>query len=377
MIMLRAHRLLSRSSSSQLVATTAVLNASLSLSQSSFKMSNNNHQSRKASFLRQVNSGIERSSTSPLFSDSFISRFLSMSSTHSNTVNPVNPSDVVIPRSLAGKTLFITGSSRGIGLAIALRAARDGANIAVVAKTTVPHPKLPGTIYSAKEEIEKAGGKAIAIACDIRDEESVQKAIDATVEAFGGIDILVNNASAINLTPTESIPMKTFDLMHSINSRGTFLCTKLCLPYLKKSENPHVLTLCPPVYNLDPIWFEKHPAYSMAKYGMGLCVLGHSAEFKEHGIAVNGLWPRTTIATAALGVLPGGDEVVKRSRSPEIMGDAAYFILTRRSATTTGNFFVDDDVLESEGITDLSEYRVDSTTPEDQLFPDFFVASKL
>eukprot|EP00056_Hartaetosiga_gracilis_P019440 m.14151 g.14151 ORF g.14151 m.14151 type:complete len:345 (-) comp7700_c0_seq1:195-1229(-) len=322
--------------------------------------------------VRATISGMEN-----LSSHEYRKRFFSTTRPRHSPVEPVKEGDIVSPRSLAGKTLFITGCSRGIGLSIALKAAKDGANIAVVAKTTEPHPKLPGTIFTAKEDIEKAGGKAIAIACDIRDEEAVQRAVNTTVDEFGGIDILVNNASAINLTPTESISMKTYDLMHSINSRGTFLCSKLCLPHLMKSDNPHILTLCPPVYNLDPIWFENHPAYTMAKYGMGMCVLGHSAEFKKHNIAVNGLWPRTTIATAALGVLPGGDEVVKRSRVPDIMGDAAYYILTRKSDTTTGQFFVDDDVLESEGVTDLSHYRVEDSTPESELFPDFFVPSKL
>jgi citronellol/citronellal dehydrogenase len=270
---------------------------------------------------------------------------------------------------LAGKTLFITGASRGIGLAIALRAARDGANVAVVAKTKDPHPKLPGTVYSACEDIEKAGGKALACITDIRSEDQVAEAVKRTVETFGGIDILVNNASAIQLTRTPETPMKRFDLMHQINTRGTYVCTQTCIPYLRRAHNPHVLTLSPPL-NIEPRWFGPHVAYSLAKYGMSLCVLGHAEELKDDGIAVNALWPRTVIATAAVRNLLGGDEAMRRSRKPEIMADAAYVILTRPSRSFTGNFCIDDDVLRSAGITDLEQY---SCIPGSELAPDFFV----
>lgn len=270
---------------------------------------------------------------------------------------------------LQGKTLFITGASRGIGLAIALRAARDGANVAVVAKTDVPNPKLPGTVHSACAEIEQAGGKAIGCITDIRHEEQVAAAVKQTVERFGGIDILVNNASAIQLTPTPATPMKRFDLMHGVNARGTFLCTQACYPHLKRAANPHVLTLSPPL-NLEPRWFGPHVAYSLAKYGMSLCALGHAAEFKPDGIAVNTLWPRTAIATAAVQNLLGGDEVMKRSRKPEIMADAAHVILTKPSREFTGNFCVDDEVLLAAGVADLGIY---SCVPGSELLPDFFV----
>lgn len=291
----------------------------------------------------------------------------------SHSVKLVPKEHLTTPRSLAGKTLFITGASRGIGLAIALRAAKDGANVVVAAKTDTPNPKLPGTIHSAAEEIEKLGGKALAVVCDVRSEESVRAAVESAVAKFGGIDILVNNASAINLADTASVDMKRYDLMHSINTRGTFLCTKICLPYLKKSSNPHVLNLSPPVHNLDAKWFGPHVAYTMAKWGMSMCVLGHSEEFKPLGIAVNALWPRTTIATAAVNNLLGGSPLMQRSRTPEIMGDAAWAILTRKSPTTTGNFFVDDEVLASEGVRDFSKYRVDPALREGDLMPDFFV----
>ncbi len=270
---------------------------------------------------------------------------------------------------LEGKTLFITGASRGIGLAIALRAAKDGANVAVVAKTAEPHPKLPGTVYTACEEIEKAGGKALACVTDIRFEDQVASAVKRTVETFGGIDILVNNASAIQLTRTPDTPMKRFDLMHQINTRGTYACTQACYPFLKRAENPHVLTLSPPL-NLEPRWFGPHTAYSLAKYGMSLCVLGHAEEFKSDGIAVNALWPRTVIATAAVKNLLGGDEAMRRSRKPEIMADAAYVILTRPSRSFSGNFCVDDETLRSAGVTDLEQY---SCVPGGELAPDFFV----
>jgi citronellol/citronellal dehydrogenase len=274
--------------------------------------------------------------------------------------------------SLAGKTLFITGASRGIGLAIALRAARDGANIAIIAKTTDPNPKLPGTIHSAAAEIEAAGGKALAIAGDIRDEASVLAAVAQTVERFGGIDILVNNASAISLTPTHMTPMKRFDLMFGVNVRGTYLCTQACLPHLQvaaqKGRNPQVLNMSPPL-SMKPHWFKHHVAYTMAKYGMSECTLGHAAEFKAYGIGVNSLWPRTAIATAALQMIPGVD--VAKCRTPEILADAAYLILTSDAKAVTGNFFIDDTLLAQHGVTDLEKYSVTPGTTD--FIPDFFV----
>ena len=272
---------------------------------------------------------------------------------------------------LAGKTLFITGASRGIGLAIARRAAADGANIVVAAKTTEANPKLPGTIYSAAAEIEAAGGKALPLQVDIRDEASVVDAVAKAAETFGGIDILVNNASAISLTDTDATPMKRFDLMHGVNARGTYLCTKLCLPQLRQSaergRNPHVLTLSPPL-SMKTKWFENHTAYSMAKYGMSLCTLGHAGEFRKYGIGVNSLWPRTAIATAALQMIPGAD--VTRCRKPGILADAAYLVLTSDS-TNTGNFYIDDELLAKHGITDLARYAMTPGTTE--FIPDFFV----
>ncbi len=270
---------------------------------------------------------------------------------------------------LKGKTLFISGASRGIGLAIALRAAKDGANIAVAAKTAEPHPKLAGTIFTAAEQIDEAGGKGLALLCDIRDEEQVEAAVEKTVAKFGGIDICVNNASAISLTPTLQTEMKRYDLMHQVNTRGTFLVSKTCLPYLLKADNPHILNLSPPL-NFDEKWFGPHVAYSIAKYGMSLCVLGMAAEFRKKGVGVNALWPRSTIATAAVQNLLGGDEMTRRSYQPEIMGDAAHAILTRPSEECTGNFFIDDEVLEAAGVTDLTSYQVD---PSVEPFPDFFV----
>ena len=274
---------------------------------------------------------------------------------------------------LGGKTLFVSGGSRGIGLAIALRAARDGANVAIAAKTSEPNPKLPGTIHTAAAEIEQCGGRALPIVCDIRDEASVHAAVAATVRHFGGIDILVNNASAISLTGTLATPMKRFDLMFGVNVRGTFLCSQVCLPHLKLSagagRNPHILTLSPPL-NLDPKWFRDHVAYTMAKYGMSLCVLGMSEEFRTDGIAVNALWPRTVIATAALAMIPGAREQLDRTRQPSIMADAAHAILTRDARTTTGNFFLDDEVLLDAGITDFDRYAVKPGTP---LLPDLFL----
>ena len=269
---------------------------------------------------------------------------------------------------LKGKTLFITGASRGIGKAIALRAAADGANVVVASKTTEPHPKLPGTIYSAAEEIEAAGGKALPIPVDIREEEQVRQAVEKTVETFGGIDILVNNASAITLTGMLETPMKRFDLMWGVNARGTFLCSQACIPYLEKAENPHILTLSPPL-NLDPKWFKNHTAYTMSKYGMSLCVLGMSAELADQGIAVNSLWPRTVIATAALAML-GGTIKPENCRKPEIMADAAHAVLTRNSRETTGRFFIDDEVLAEAGVTDLEKYAVQ---PGQRLLPDLFL----
>jgi len=270
---------------------------------------------------------------------------------------------------LKNKTLFITGASRGIGKAIALRAARDGANIAVVAKTKEPHPKLPGTVFSAVEEINAIGGKGLACIADIRFEEQVQAAVDATLEEFGGIDIVVNDASAISLTPTLETEMKRFDLMFSVNVRGTFMCSKLCIPYLKKSENPHILNLSPPL-NIDSKWFAHHVAYTISKYGMSMCVLGMAEEFKEDKIAVNALWPRTAIATAAVKNLLGGESAAKHSRKPEIVAEAAYYIITEPSTECTGNFFIDDEVLIEHGITDLSKYSV---VPNARLIPDFFL----
>jgi len=275
--------------------------------------------------------------------------------------------------SLRGKTLFVSGGSRGIGLAIALRAAHDGANVAIAAKTSEPNPKLPGTIHSAAAEIEAAGGRALPLVCDIRDEASVQAAVAATVAQFGGIDILVNNASAISLTGTLETPMKRFDLMFGVNVRGTFLCSQVCLPHLKASaaagRNPHILTLSPPL-NLDPKWFAPHVAYTMAKYGMSLCVLGMAEEFRQEGIGVNALWPRTVIATAALLMIPGAREQMDRTRQPSIMADAAYAILTRDARTTTGNFFLDDDVLREAGVADFDRYAVKPGMP---LLPDLFL----
>ena len=271
--------------------------------------------------------------------------------------------------SLKGKTLFITGASRGIGKAIALRAAQDGANVVIAAKTSDPHPRLPGTIHSAAEEIEKAGGKALACAVDIRYEEQVADAVKKAVDTFGGIDVLVNNASAISLTGTVDTDMKRYDLMHGVNTRGTFLCGKHCIPHLAKAENPHILCISPPL-SMEARWFAPHVAYTMAKFGMSLCVLGWAEELRGKGIAANALWPRTTIDTAAIRNLLGGDEMARRSRKPEIMADAAQHILTRPSREVTGNFFIDDDVMRSAGVTDLSKYAVD---PSCELAPDFFV----
>lgn len=272
--------------------------------------------------------------------------------------------------SLKDKTLFITGASRGIGLAIALRAARDGANIAIAAKTAEPNPKLPGTIYDAAQAIEEAGGRALPLICDIRFEDQVEQAVARTVETFGGIDICVNNASAISLTPIEQTEMKRFDLMMGINTRGTFVVSKACIPHLKRAENPHILMLSPPL-DMQSKWFAGHVAYSIAKFGMSLCVLGLAEELKPDGIAVNALWPRTTIATAAIRNLLGGDQVVRMSRKPDILADAAHLVLSQPARSFTGNFLIDDTFLhEVGGVTDFDQYRVD---PSVDLAPDFFV----
>ncbi len=270
---------------------------------------------------------------------------------------------------LSGKTLLITGASRGIGRAIALRAARDGANIAVLGKTDAPNPKLAGTVHETVAAIEAAGGHGIACVCDVRFEDQVEAAVAKTIATFGGIDILVNNASAISLTSTMATDMKRFDLMHQINTRGTFLCSKACIPALAKSENPHILMLSPPL-NLDPKWFAPHLAYTMAKYGMSLCVLGLAEELRPRGIAVNALWPRTMIATAAVQNLLGGDQAMARARSVDIVSDAAHVILTRPSGEFTGNFAIDEDVLGNAGVMDLSRY---SSVPSEQLLPDLFL----
>ena len=271
--------------------------------------------------------------------------------------------------SLEGKTLFITGASRGIGLAIALKAAKDGANIILAAKTAEPHPKLPGTIYTAADEIEKAGGMALPVIVDVREEGQVLTAVEEGVKKFGGIDICVNNASAIQLTNTLQTDMKRYDLMNQINARGTFVTSKSCLPHLLKSENPHILNLSPPL-DMNPKWFANSVAYSIAKFGMSLCVLGMAEEFKEQGIAVNALWPRTAIATAAVKNILGGDETVKVSRTPEIMADPAYVILTKKSKDFSGNFCIDDNLLADNGVKDFSKY---AEVPFAQLAPDFFV----
>ena len=270
-------------------------------------------------------------------------------------------------QSLSGKTLFITGASRGIGLAIALRAARDGANVVVAAKTVEPHPKLPGTIFSAADEINAAGGNALPVQMDIRDERQIAAAVEQSVATFGGIDILVNNASAISLSGTLDTPMKRFDLMFGVNVRGTYAASQACLPHLLEANNPHILTLSPPL-NLNPRWFAPHVAYTMAKYGMSMCVLGMAQEFRDRGVAVNALWPRTVIATAALQMIPEVDP--GRSRRPEIMADAAHWILCQSAQTTTGRFFIDEQVLSEAGVTDLSGY---ADCAREALMPDLFL----
>ena len=270
---------------------------------------------------------------------------------------------------LAKKTLFITGASRGIGLAIALKAARDGANIAIAAKTIAPHPKLEGTIYSAAEQIEAEGGKALPIPCDVRDEEQVKSAIKQAAQRFGGIDIVVNNASAIQLTRTPETEMKRFDLMQQVNARATFMVSKYAIPYLENAKNPHILMLSPPL-DMQEKWFAPHLAYTMSKFGMSLVVLGLAGELRDKKIAVNALWPRTTIATAAIKNLLGGDEMMRASRSPQIMADAAYAIFMKSAASFTGNFLIDDTFLMSEGVTNFEKYAMEAGVP---LHPDFFV----
>jgi citronellol/citronellal dehydrogenase len=271
--------------------------------------------------------------------------------------------------SLKGKTLFITGASRGIGLAIALRAAKDGANVAIAAKTDQPHPKLQGTIHTAAKEIEDAGGKALPLMVDVRDEKQVAEAMDKTAQKFGGVDIVVNNASAIQLTRTPDTDMRRYDLMHQINTRGTFVTSKFAIPYLEKAQNPHILAISPPL-DIREKWFAPHVAYTMAKFGMSLVMLGLSGELRPKGIAANALWPRTTIATAAIQNLLGGDKIMRMSRTPEIMADAAYRIFQKPSREFTGKFLIDDTFLAGEGVTDFEKYRVDSTQA---LAPDFFV----
>jgi citronellol/citronellal dehydrogenase len=279
------------------------------------------------------------------------------------------PITAPISAPLAGKTLFITGASRGIGLAIGLRAARDGANVAIAAKTTAPHPKLEGTIHTAADAIVTAGGKALPIAMDVRDETAIKSALERTADTFGGIDIVVNNASAISLTKTPETDVTRFDLLLAINTRGTFLVTKYALPFLEDAKNPHVLMLSPPL-DMDERWFAPHVAYSIAKYGMSLCVLGFAGEFRARGIAVNALWPRTTIATAAIRNSVGGEAMMRASRTPDILADAAYLVFNKPSRSFSGHFLIDDTFLAGEGVTDLDRYRVDSSLP---LNPDFFV----
>jgi len=273
---------------------------------------------------------------------------------------------------LAGKTVFVTGGTRGIGHAIALRAAIDGANVVVAGKTAEPHPRLPGTIFTAAQDMEEVGGQSLAVALDVRIESQVDQAIEAAVSCFGGIDILVNNASAISLTRTLDTPMKRYDLMHEVNARGTFLCSQKALPHLLKSSNPHILNIAPPLHStISPRWFGPHLAYTMTKYGMSLCVLGMAEEFREKGVAVNALWPRTTIDTEAIRLI-AGEEARRRARKPTIMADAAYWILTQPSRRFTGRFFVDDEVLRNAGVSDFSKYR-NPDVAETDLTPDFFL----
>jgi citronellol/citronellal dehydrogenase len=289
-----------------------------------------------------------------------------------NTTHPNAQSSRAGGPGLAGKTLFITGATRGIGHAIAIRAAADGANVVVAGKTTEPHPKLPGTIFTAAMDVENAGGQSMAMALDVRVESQVVEAMEATVSCFGGIDILVNNASAISLTGTLDTPMKRYDLMHEVNVRGTFMCSQHALPHLLKSSNPHILNIAPPLHStLSPRWFAPHLAYTMTKYGMSLCVLGMAEEFRQRGVAVNALWPRTAIDTEAIRLI-SGQEARRKTRSPQIMADAAHWILTQPSRKFTGRFFVDDEVLRNAGVNDFSKYR-HSDVAETDLMPDFFL----
>ncbi|WP_309124372.1 NAD(P)-dependent oxidoreductase [Arthrobacter sp.] len=275
-----------------------------------------------------------------------------------------------VPRTLSGRTILMSGGSRGIGLAIALRAARDGANVAILAKTGEPHPSLEGTVHTAADQIRAAGGRALAVVGDVRNDDDVASAVEATVAEFGGIDVVVNNASAIDLSKTPDVSMKRYDLMADINVRGTFLLSKLALPALRKGTNPHILTLSPPL-NLDPTWAGKHLAYTMAKYGMSLTTLGLAEELRSEGIAVNSLWPRTLIDTAAIRAMPGGSELIKAARTPDIVADAAHAVLLRPASECTGNFFTDEEVLRQEGVTDFSRYSLGA--PEDRLIPDIFL----
>ncbi|MBL4871417.1 MAG: NAD(P)-dependent oxidoreductase [Robiginitomaculum sp.] len=276
-------------------------------------------------------------------------------------------------KNLKGKTIFMSGGSRGIGLAIALRAARDGANVAIAAKTAEPHAKLPGTIYTAAAEIEAAGGKALALICDVRNEEVVQAAIDETVVKFGGIDICINNASAVTMTNVEATSMKRYDLMNSINARGTFLVSKLCLPLLKKSDHAHIINLAPPL-DMSPKWFKNHTAYTMAKYGMSMCTLGMAEEFKSYSIGVNSLWPLTPIDTAAVRNVLGGKQIAEMCRTPDIMSDTAHIMMCKDPSTFTGNFVIDEEFLRAEGVTDFAKY---AHAGEGQLAGDFFVPDEV
>ena len=288
------------------------------------------------------------------------------------TLNPTAQSPRDGDATLAGRTIFVTGATRGIGYAIAMRAAIDGANVVVAGKTVEPHPKLPGTIFSAAQEMEEVGGQTLAVAVDVRVESQVDQAIEAAVSCFGGIDILVNNASAISLTGTLDTPMKRYDLMHEVNARGTFMCSQKALPHLLKSANPHILNIAPPLHStISPRWFGPHLAYTMAKYGMSLCVLGMAAEFRDKGVAVNALWPRTAIDTEAIRLI-SGEQSRRRTRKTTIMADAAHWILTQPSRKFTGRFFVDDEVLRNAGVTDFSKYR-HPDVGENQLTPDFFL----
>ena len=274
--------------------------------------------------------------------------------------------------SLKAKTIVISGASRGIGLAIAKRAALDGANIVILAKSDKPHPKLPGTIFTAAKEIEELGGQALPLKCDIRFEEQVKACIEKAVQRFGGIDIVVNNASAISMTDTERTSMKRYDLMNSVNTRGTFLLTKTCLPYLKKSSNAHVITLSPPLFMREK-WFAGHVGYSMAKYGMSMCVLGFAGEFKDWDISVNAVWPKTMVATSAVKYHLGGDETIRRSRKDTIVADSVYVLLTSKAGSVTGGFFIDEDILRAQGVSDFSKYRFDQSLSESELIPDGFI----